>query len=161
MTNDETNLRDLLFKHKSKDLFPGANLPSNQAWGMVMETAYEDASVTVFCATDGSASMYYSNGGGIIGAGEHQDVAELASAIAHYSSLFFLPYATQEFCKDFPYPEMGSTAFYFLSDDGAIKTPEIAEEMLGNDESILSPLFHTFHALIGAIIEHTPQGQDS
>ena len=38
---------------------------------VLMETGYPEAVATLVVVTDGSASIYFSNGGGIIGAGEH------------------------------------------------------------------------------------------
>lgn len=154
MDEGTVGLRNLLFEHRSKDLLGDEALSPEQIWGLVMETTYDDMSATVFCLADGSTSLYYSNGGGILGAGEQGEAKELAAVLACYAPLFFVPYAEQEICKDFPYPSKGNVHFYFLSDLGSLKTDEVEEDTLGNNQHILSPLFHAVHMLIGIIIEN-------
>jgi hypothetical protein len=39
---------------------------SNRVWGVVMETGYTGAVVTLVTIADGTVSLYFSNGGGII-----------------------------------------------------------------------------------------------
>lgn len=41
-----------------------------------METGYEEAVFSLRCITEGSISIYFSNGGGMIGIGEHEDAKE-------------------------------------------------------------------------------------
>jgi hypothetical protein len=38
---------------------------------LLMETAYPEAVATLIAVADGSSSLYFSNGGGFIGAGAH------------------------------------------------------------------------------------------
>jgi len=45
---------------------------SNPIFGILMETGYKDAVVTLSAIGDGSVSLYFSNGGGIIGLGQHE-----------------------------------------------------------------------------------------
>ena len=40
-----------------------------QTFGVIMETGYPEAVVTLIALSDGTASLYFSNGGGVIGAG--------------------------------------------------------------------------------------------
>src|SRR5437868_3065405 len=48
--------------------------PTNQAvLAFVMETGYPEAVATLVAVMDGSASLYFSNGGGIIGARENPE----------------------------------------------------------------------------------------
>src|ERR687898_1781909 len=42
---------------------------------LLMETGYPEAVATLVGLADGTTSMYFSNGGGMIGAGQHEDVA--------------------------------------------------------------------------------------
>jgi hypothetical protein len=35
--------------------------------GVLMETGYDSATVTLFALSDGTTSLYFSNGGGVIG----------------------------------------------------------------------------------------------
>jgi hypothetical protein len=44
---------------------------SRNIYGMIMETGYEDAVVSLIAVGDGTVSIYFSTGGGILGIGEH------------------------------------------------------------------------------------------
>ena len=48
-------------------------------WGIVMETGFPDGSFTLVSLAEGTTSLYFSNGGGIIGGGEHESVRQAAS----------------------------------------------------------------------------------
>ena len=43
---------------------------------LLMETAYQEAVATLVGVADGTTSLYFSNGGGFVGAGTHPTVAE-------------------------------------------------------------------------------------
>src|SRR5215210_5081403 len=45
--------------------------PGAPVWGVIMETGYEEVTVTLFALTDGTTSLYLSNGGGVIGGHDH------------------------------------------------------------------------------------------
>ncbi|MDJ0711532.1 MAG: hypothetical protein QNJ14_14165 [Woeseiaceae bacterium] len=118
--------------------------PRNGLLVLLMETGYGDAVVTVLAAADGSASIYFSNGGGLIGAGEYEQVREvvfetLSEAVGHLERL--------EETDAYPLPEPGRTRFYAVTDHGVF-TAEALEDLLGNDRHALSPLFHQVHKLI-------------
>ncbi len=121
--------------------------PRNGMLALLMETGYDDAAVTVLAAADGSASLYFSNGGGLIGAGEYEQVREvvfetLSEAERHVSRL--------ERTDSFPLPEKGRTRFYAVTIDGVL-TAEAAEVLLGEEKHELSPLFLEVHKLIAYI----------
>lgn len=150
-------LRDLAFTLKSKDILGSDDTHPQAIWGVIMETAYEAATVTLFSMVDGTTSLYFSNGGGIIGSGAHEHIGGLSSSIASGSGLFFSAYATP--VTKFPYPAPDHVHFYFLSDSQILKTNELNEEELGEDAYALSPLFHTMHMLIASIQEAEPKAQ--
>ena len=113
-------------------------------WGVLMETCYPEAVASVIALADGTTSLYFSNGGGIIGAGEHESVraasrALLLAAQAHREAF------TQAF--ETPLPEPGRVRFYVRT-FGATLTAEVAEEDLGHRRHPLSPVFHAGHAVI-------------
>ncbi|MBL4575724.1 MAG: hypothetical protein JKY51_06460 [Opitutaceae bacterium] len=49
-------------------------LKGKKVWAVMMETGFPESAYTLIASADGSASIYFSNGGGIIGAGEHENV---------------------------------------------------------------------------------------
>jgi hypothetical protein len=121
----------------------------DEVFGVLMETGYPDAVATLVSARDGSTSLYFSSGGGTIGAGGHarpnaasRKVVEMASA--------FLKYAAKT--EKTPLPKEGFTRFYFVTRSGLL-TAEVKEEDLGMSRHALSPLFHAAHELIHEISE--------
>ncbi len=138
------SLREQVLNLKSDQLGEFGNSP---VLCVLMETGYPEAVATLVAVSDGSASLYFSNGGGIIGSGEHPD-GKNASMNFIGKSKDYLEYA--EFTKKFPLPKKGNTRFYFVTSKG-VKTIEVKEETLGNNRHKLSPLFHKGHDLIYAV----------
>jgi hypothetical protein len=119
--------------------------PRNGMLALLMETGYDKAVVTVLGVADGSASMYFSNGGGLIGAGEYEQVREVVfetlSEVKKYVTVL-------ERADAYPLPDSGRTRFYAVTDQGVL-TAEASEDLLGDENHELSPLFHQVHKLIG------------
>ena len=117
---------------------------SNPIFGILMETGDKDAVITLSAIGDGSVSLYFSNGGGIIGLGQHEGPQK--------ACLSFLSFANQftsqlRLTKEFPLPQKGYTTFYFLTINGVL-TAGAKEADLGNKRLPLSPLFHKAHEVI-------------
>ena len=53
-------------------LHPSAEL--SQVWGVLMEMGFPDGAATIVSLADGTTSLYTSEGGGVIGGGEHAPV---------------------------------------------------------------------------------------
>jgi hypothetical protein len=114
---------------------------------LVMETGYPEAVATLVAVADGSSSLYFSNGGGIIGAGAHASVAEASRRWLEIAP-DFLPHLPV--VSDPSPPAEGLTQFLVVTPDGVhgIVAPE-AE--LGGGRDPLSPLFHAGHDVITQI----------
>jgi hypothetical protein len=115
--------------------------------GALMETGYQEAVATLVVLADGTTSLYFSNGGGVIGAGQHKPVAAASSA--------FLQAAQQNLSLMqstvvFPLPRLKHARFYVLDTSGSW-TSEAVEQDLGYNREKLSPLFHLAHAVIAAV----------
>ena len=114
---------------------------------VVMETGYPEAVATLASVTDGAASLYFSNGGGIIGAGENEAPKVASKELVR---------AAEQFVKDckqtaeFPLPTKSYTRFYLVTVDGVF-TAEVLENDLGNNRHKLSPLFHKAQNLITTV----------
>ncbi|MDH3402129.1 MAG: hypothetical protein OES32_06900 [Acidobacteriota bacterium] len=127
------------------------NAGDSEVLAVLMETGYPRAVVSLVAIVDGTTSLYFSNGGGVIGAGATSAVAqaskELAAAAEGYLSQASRTEGT-------PLPGNGRVVFYFVTPQGTF-TAEGAEEELGNDRHPFSKLFHLGHEVITAIREHS------
>ena len=118
-----------------------------RVWGLLMETGYPEAAATLVALLDGTVSLYVSNGGGIIGVGEHGSVRRAAIKFIGAAE----PYV-EEFSKttDYPLPDTGRVKFYLLTFSG-ILTGDFDENVLGEGRHKLSKLFYAGHDVISAI----------
>jgi len=126
---------------------------------LLMETGYNDAAATILAAADGSVSLYLSNGGGVIGAGEYEQVREIV-----FETLSEVGNFTDELERTatYPLPEFGRVRFYLVTDHG-VYTAEASKDSLGNGKHKLSPLFNQVQKLIAymrAAEEHR-RGQEA
>ncbi len=140
-------LRDAVFATRPETL--GLIEPSddNAVWGVVMETAYPEAIATLVAMADGAVSLYFSNGGGIIGAGSAPAARHAARALLEMSPRFLSACAP---ATKFPLPEKSHVRFYLLAWRSTL-TAEAAEEALAGNGHALSPLFHQAHEVITQI----------
>lgn len=119
-----------------------------QVLGMLMETGYPEAVATLVGLADGTTSMYFSNGGGMIGAGQHEDVAAATRRWLELGeqSLERLPQAAGEL----PLPDEGITQLVAVTETG-LRAARAPEEELGGGGHPLSALFYAAHEVITAI----------
>ena len=113
----------------------------------MMESAYAEAVASLVTVADGSASIYFSTGGAVLGRGEHESVRASARSfldLAASSRAELVP------TDSFPLPRAKQVRFYLVTTDGVL-TGEAEEEALGHMRHPLFPLFHTGHAVIAAI----------
>lgn len=144
------NLREKVFAVRPGEL----GLPEDGPFAALMETGYPAAAVSLVAIAEGTTSLYFSNGGGVIGAGEHAPVRD---ASARFLADLAAASDRLEPTAAHPLPAPGQVRFYLLSANG-IRTAEAAEEELGDGGHALSPVFYAAHAVIAAVRENTPDG---
>jgi hypothetical protein len=122
----------------------GAGISADGVWGVVVETGYREGSATLVALADGTASMYYSTGGGVIGAGRHEKPNAAAKALIRRAADFVSQCSP---INTFPLPRRGETRFYLFMPAGkcVASAPEAA---LGDPTYPLFPLFAAAHELI-------------
>ena len=129
---------------------------TEEVFGVLMETGYPEAVVTLVALADGTASLYFSNGGGVIGAGQHA-----GPAVAARSLIAFAAHNVKRLdpTSETPLPKAGCTRFYMLTRHG-IFTAEANEADLGENRDALSPLFYAAHELMAEMrkVEETRGG---
>jgi len=109
-------LRQRVLTAKPDDIGLPPSEDQQRPWAVLMEMAYPEAVATLVSVADNTTSFYFSNGGGIIGAGEWPQVAE-ATQFFIASAQAFLPHMTST--SDFPLPEAGHVRFHVLTYGGA------------------------------------------
>ncbi len=100
---------------------------NNSVLCVLMETGYPEAVVTLVAVADGSVSLYFSNGGGIIGAGEHPQGKETSLKLIK-SANEYLQFSKPD--NKHPLPKNGNTRFYFVTPKGVLAV-EAKEDDLG------------------------------
>ena len=109
-----------------------------QPLALLMETGYPEAVATLVAVADGTTSLYFSNGGGMIGAGEHAPVREANRRFLE-TALSFLTQLSE--VSDPTPPSEGVTQFVAVTTEG-LRGAAAPEEDLGEGRHPLSELFH-------------------
>ena len=115
---------------------------------LLMETAYAEAVATLVGLADGTTSMYFSSGGGVIGAGGHPQVAAATQRCLELTAASLGALTPAE--GEIGLPTDGRTQFVAVAP--ATRLTAIAvEDELAAGEHPLSPLFDAAHEVIAAI----------
>lgn len=138
-------IRDMLLKSPASEF--GIQPVSTGEWGCLVETGLLNAAWTLVCLADGTTSLYFSNGGGIIGAGGNPQVAENTKEFIKFAASFRSKLVP---AKRLSLPEMGCVRIYLLTTQGVFSV-EASEEYFGNNRHPVSPVFHGAHQVISMI----------
>ena len=128
-----TGLREQIFALTPDQL--GAASAGAPILALVLETGYDEAVATLVGVVDGTTSLYFSNGGGIIGAGAHAAVAEATRRWLEAGNAFL---AALTAVADPPLPGRGMTQFVAVTPQG-LRSAIAVEDDLGNNRHALSP----------------------
>ena len=55
--------------------------PNALVWGLLMEMGFPNGTATLFALADGTTSLYYSSGGGVLGGQGHEAVRRANAAL--------------------------------------------------------------------------------
>ena len=124
------------------DAFAGAPILA-----LLMETGYPNAVATLVGVADGTSSLYFSNGGGFVGAGTHAAVAD-ANRRWLEAGRMFLPELHE--VADPPLPDVGMTQFVAVTPQG-LRAVVAAEDDLGKGRHPLSSFFYAAQDVITQI----------
>ena len=114
-----------------------------------METGFPEGSYTLTAMVDGNTSLYFSNGGGIIGGGGHDSVRNAARNLLLTAQHV---YTKAQAVTNFPKPKVGYVIFYFRTFAG-VRSYTALEEDLGNERDELSTLFFAAHTVITELLK--------
>ena len=96
--------------------------PGNEhpVYGAVIDMVFGEATATMISMLDGTVSLYYSSGGGIIGVGERYGEVREHSFILLANAVQLLEYFSVT--EDYSLPEEENSCFaFFLTEDGVYK----------------------------------------
>ena len=142
-------LRDAALSTSPQDLGLGPTADRPNIFGFIMETGYREGVATLSVFGEGSTSLYFSKGGGVIGAGEHESVRRMHPALFKEAEAQLGAFGP---AKDAELPAVGRVRFYLRTFGGTLSA-EADEQELGHMRHQLSALFHAAHATITAIRE--------
>jgi hypothetical protein len=115
-------------------LEPTPELPN--VWGVMMEFRAANTAGTLVSLADGTTSLYFSTGGGILGGGGHPDVAAASVLLVALAERCFSRMAP---ASEFPLPDEGRVRFYVLTYSGTFTADVDAQELIGGRHEF-SPL---------------------
>ncbi len=145
--DDIAELRGMAFALDPAEIGISKENFAHPVWGMVTETGFADGYFTLITLADGSTSLYFSTGGGMIGAGEFAGVRR---AVGHYLTGAQYFFDRAEPVEQYPRPAPGKVTFYFLAFDG-VYAYTASERKLGIGDDDLSNLFYAAHGVIDEI----------
>jgi hypothetical protein len=137
-------LRNLIFRLEPAKLGIAPTTITPHVWGVLMETGYVVGTATLVSLADGTTSLYYSTGGGMLGRGDYKPVAEASKALVLQAENHLTQMAST---REVPLPTVGQVRFSCLTYSG-ISTAEAAEVSLKSGDHPLSPLFVLAHNIL-------------
>ncbi len=114
-----------------------ANDRARPVWGVLMETGLPSGISTLVILADGTVSLYFSGGGGILGSGQHE-TARKAAGILLDAAPEFIGYMQETL--DHQLPRRGQTLIYVLHDHRVSKSEFQADDLQQSNSSI-TPLY--------------------
>ncbi|MBN8706493.1 MAG: hypothetical protein J0L62_11510 [Bacteroidetes bacterium] len=138
-----TDLREMAFSVSPQDLQLQIE-DKKIVFAVFMETGYPEAAFSLRCLGEGTISIYFTNGGGFIGIGEHALARKAGMKLIEMSNSFL---TKARLTKTYELPKVGYTKFYFRTNSGVF-TFEEKEETLGNGKSEFSELFYQAQEVI-------------
>lgn len=131
----------------------GNETPSSETelFAAMMEFGSSGTIVTLLAVIDGTTSLYFGNGGGLLGAGRNAEVRKNAVSFIDLASQF-IPVA--EVAKSFPLPNQDCVNFWMIGRD-AVYGITCDEEELGSNTHVCSKLFFEGHKLMEFVQRHS------
>jgi len=140
-------LRAMLLRAKPADygLAPTPELP--RVWGAMMEMRIGSADVSLVAVAEGSTSLYFSSGGGILGGGEHESVRAANRKLLGVIEKLFPAFVA----RDVPVAALdGAVSFAIFTYEG-LRVARDTEERVRQKKSPLWPAYYVGQEIITAL----------
>jgi hypothetical protein len=118
-----------------------------EPWGVLMDWGIQNGTATVVAASDGSASIYFSRGGGYIGGKGQEPIRAAGQKAVEIARAVRLP---EQPTAAYPLPETHKVFFYFLTDAGVFMLRTSEQEL----KSPVHPLRDISDAMQGVITQY-------
>ena len=140
-------LRQRILSLKPAELGLAPSAASPDVWGVMVELGYEEGFATLVSLADGTTSLHYSTGGGLLGRADYAPLAEASRAlvIAAQKYIHQMPITT-----DFSLPEAGHVRFLLLAYTGIFAT-DASEKSLVSGDHPLATLFQRTQEILGQL----------
>ena len=144
---DAPALRAKLLRAKPADFGLAATPELPRVWGAMMEMRIGAADVSLVVVAEGSTSLYFSTGGGVIGGGEHESVRAANRKLLGVIEKLFPAFVAREV----PVPVLiGAVSFAVFTYDG-LRAARDTEERLRDKKSPLWPAYYIGQEIITAL----------
>jgi hypothetical protein len=118
---------------------------------VIMETGDQGTVSTFACFLDGTVSLYFSTGGGVVGGGQHERVRsacfEMLSITNEYAQEFI---GECQRVSTFALPGEGEVFFYLVTNDGVYQA-QCMEDVLAEQRDPFSALFNNCHSVMSEV----------
>lgn len=131
---------------RSRFSLPGT-ATATEPWGVLMDWGVQQGTATVVAMSDGSASVYFSSGGGYIGGIGQEPIRRAAQKAVEAARGVELP---SQPTTTYPLPGQHGVFFYFLTDAGVFVIVTSEQEL----NSSSHPLRKVGDAIQGVITEY-------
>ncbi|MBC7644211.1 MAG: hypothetical protein H7123_03725 [Thermoleophilia bacterium] len=137
-------LRTMAMRVTPQQLGLEGEVPEGTLLGAIFEIGFDTGNATLVSLVDGTTSLYFNTGGGIIGAGMHETVR--AASQAFMAAVFK---ASQQFFPGEPaaLPVEDESTIIVVATGGCYYATE-RDDVLGSGDSPLSPAFTAAHHLL-------------
>jgi hypothetical protein len=112
-------------------LAPTSN--QNEPWGVMMDWGLQKGTATIVAMSDGSASVYFSSGGGYLGGKGQEPIRIAAERAVNAAKLVQLPRSP---VVDFPIPGQHEVSFYLLTDAGVFMFRTSEQELSSHEHPL-------------------------
>jgi hypothetical protein len=147
ISEEYLGLRSMIISIDPQDVGFSQNADLPNVWGVLTEFQVSNTPITIISLADGTTSMYLGNGGGFIGAGEHEEIAALSKEMIALSESYL---DKMEPSTDLNLPKQGEVNFHFLTFEGSY-TISIKENKLVKKEHDFYPLWYKANDIITQI----------
>jgi hypothetical protein len=140
-------LRERMLSLKPADLGLSPSEAAPHVWGVLVEMGYDVGSATLVVLADGTTSLHYSTGGGLLGRGDYAPLAQASKALVTAAQ----PLVEQmEPARDFNLPAAGQVRFILLGYDGVYET-STSEKSLASGKHPMASVFQLVHEILGQL----------